>query len=138
MWKTPFLRHRCLVPADGFYEWKAIDPKTKQPYAFSMADDCPFAFGGLWDAWKDPANNQWLQSFTIVTTDPNKLTAKVHNRMPLIIEPNDYDRWLARGHADQPPIDLLRSLSAEVMKKREVHKDVGNVRNNRPELLTSA
>jgi putative SOS response-associated peptidase YedK len=54
MWRVPFQRRRCLVPADGFYEWKKIDPKTKQPYAFAMTDGEPFAFAGLWDVWKEP------------------------------------------------------------------------------------
>jgi putative SOS response-associated peptidase YedK len=74
MWRLPFQRRRCLVPADGFYEWKKIDAKTKQPYAFSMSDGAPFAFAGLWDAWKDPGQGGWLQSFTIITTTPNELT----------------------------------------------------------------
>ncbi len=74
MWRVPFKRRRCLIPADGFYEWKKIDEKSKQPYAFSMKDGEPFAFAGLWDAWRDPAaDNNWLQSFTIITTDPNEL-----------------------------------------------------------------
>jgi len=78
MWHGPFLRHRCLVPADGFYEWETLDPKTKQPYAFTMRSGQPFAFGGVWDAWKEP-DGGWLQSFAIITIDPNELTATVHN-----------------------------------------------------------
>jgi putative SOS response-associated peptidase YedK len=77
MWHIPFQRRSCLIPADGFYEWKKVDAKTKQPFAFSMSDDAPFAFAGLWDAWKDPAQDQWLQSFIIITTTPNELTATV-------------------------------------------------------------
>ena len=77
LWRGPFERRRCLVPADGFYEWKRLDSKTKQPYAFGLKDAVPFAFAGLWDAWKDPANGDWLQTFSIITTDPNEVTAIV-------------------------------------------------------------
>jgi putative SOS response-associated peptidase YedK len=136
-WRVPFARRRCLVPADGFYEWKKLDAKTRQPFGFSMADGQPFAFGGLWDAWKEP-DGGWLQSFSIITTDPNELTATVHNRMPLIVPPKDYERWLSREEGERPPVDLLRPFPAEEMKAEEVSKDVGNVRNNHPELLNSA
>ncbi len=71
-WRAPFERRRCLVVADAFYEWKKLDPKTKQPYSFMMRDESPFAFAGLWDAWKEP-DGGWLQSFSIVTTDANEL-----------------------------------------------------------------
>jgi putative SOS response-associated peptidase YedK len=66
MWRVPFQRRRCLVPADGFYEWKKIDPKTKQPYAFAVTDREPFAFAGLWDSWKEP-DGGWLQSYSILS-----------------------------------------------------------------------
>lgn len=120
MWRGPFKKRRCLVPADGFYEWKTIDKKTKQPYAFELRDHAPLAFAGLWDAWrdpKDPAGN-WLQSFTIVTTEANELVSGLHNRMPVILEPKDYDRWLERD-AERPPVDLLRPLPAEEMESKE-------------------
>jgi putative SOS response-associated peptidase YedK len=136
-WRGPFQRRRCLVPADGFYEWKKLDPKTRQPYAFGMADGTPFAFAGLWDGWKDP-DGGWLQSYSIITTTPNELTATVHNRMPVILEPMDYNRWLERVDGEQPPVDLLRRFPAAEMVAKEAHKDVGNVKNNHPELLNSA
>jgi putative SOS response-associated peptidase YedK len=138
MWHIPFQRRRCLIPADGFYEWKKLDEKTKQPYAFSMRDNAQFAFAGLWDAWKDSAQNQWLQSFTIITTTPNELTAQVHNRMPAILHPDDYEEWLMRVDGESPPTNLLRPFPADEMSANEAHKDVGNVRNNHPELLNSA
>lgn len=137
LWRDPFERRRCLVPADGFYEWKKLDAKTKQPYAFSMRDGAPFAFAGLWDAWKGPAGG-WLQSFTIITTTPNELTSLVHNRMPVILHPENYEEWLMRVDGEAPPDDLLRPYPAEEMVAKEAHKDVGNVKNNHPELLNSA
>jgi putative SOS response-associated peptidase YedK len=136
LWRVPFERHRCLVPADGFYEWKKLDAKTKQPYSFSMQDGAPFAFAGLWDAWKGPAGG-WLQSFTIITTTPNDLTRTVHNRMPVILHPEDYEEWLMRVDGAKPPAHLLRPYPAEEMVSKEAHKDVGNVKNNHPELLNS-
>jgi putative SOS response-associated peptidase YedK len=145
MWRVPFQRRRCLVPADGFYEWKKLDPKTKQPYAFAIADGEPFAFAGLWDAWKDPKGGGWLQSYSIITTEANELMEPVHNRMPVILKPADYTRWLARdprstqglGHGDLP-IDLLRPYDADAMKAAPCNPKVGNVRNNGPEMLNSA
>lgn len=69
-----------------------------------MRDDQPFAFAGLWDVWKDPADGTWLQTFAVITTDPNALTAEVHDRMPVIVHPGDYDRWLERGTWNSRPL----------------------------------
>lgn len=126
-----------MVP-DSSYEWKKLDPKTKQPYAFTLSDGQPFAFAGLWDAWKDSANGEWLQTFAIITTDPNELTAEVHNRMPVILHPKDYDRWLERGRGVQPPVDLLRPYEAAEMVAAPANAKVGSVKNNGPEMLKSA
>jgi putative SOS response-associated peptidase YedK len=130
MWRVPFQRRRCLIPADGFYEWKKLDQKTKQPYAFGMRSGEPFAFAGVWDAWKDPATEDWLQSFSVITTGPNELTVTVHNRMPVILEPTNYERWLGRADVERPPVDLLRPYQADEMTAHPVDPRVGNVRNN--------
>jgi putative SOS response-associated peptidase YedK len=147
LWRIPFARRRCLIPADGFYEWKKLDSKSRQPWAFSLADGQPFAFAGIWDAWKDPAvaegpsngPDPWLQSFTIITTTPNPLTATVHDRMPAILEPRDYARWLSREESDPAhlPIDLLRPFPADQMTAHRAHPDIGNVRNNHPNSSTA-
>jgi putative SOS response-associated peptidase YedK len=134
MWRLPFERRRCLIPADGFYEWKTITPKMKQPYAFVLKSGEPLAFGGVYDNWKDPVSGNWLQSFAIITTDPNELTATVHDRMPAILRPSEYDRWLARNDAGRPPVDLLRPYDADKMEAHPVDPRVGNVRNNEPGL----
>jgi putative SOS response-associated peptidase YedK len=87
------MRHRrCLIPADGFYEWKKIG-KQKQPYFIRRPDDKPFAFAGLWDRWTDPEGRP-LETCTILTTDANELLRPLHNRMPVIVEPADYAAWL--------------------------------------------
>ncbi len=135
-WRTPFRKRRCLVPADGFYEWKRIDEKSKQPFAFQMASREPFAFAGLWDGWKAP-DGSWLQSYSIITTDANELMARIHNRMPVILHPKDHDRWLAREN-EQLPIDLLRPYEAGEMSSAPCNPQVGNVKNNGPEMLDSA
>jgi putative SOS response-associated peptidase YedK len=131
-------RRRCLVPADAFYEWQRINSKTKRPFAFAMQDGKPYAFAGLWERWK-PKEGEPLETFTILTTDPNELAERVHDRMPVILDPKDYSRWMEpadSGDPARPPVDLLRPYRAEKMRSWPVHERVGNVRNNDPELLT--
>lgn len=128
-------RRRCLVPAEWFYEWKKTGETTKLPYAIGLKDGSPFAFAGLWDRWKDKATGQELQTYTIITTDPNELTEPIHNRMPVILKRQDYDRWLELGEPSHLPTDLLRPYSANEMKAWEVGKAVGNTRNNDPSLV---
>ena len=130
-------RRRCLVPADAFYEWQRIDAKTKHPFAFAMASGEPYAFAGLWESWqpKEQADAPPLETFTILTTDPNALMEPVHNRMPVILQPKDYDRWLDPCDPARLPIDLLRPYPAERMRAWPVSDRIGNVRNNDPELL---
>ena len=128
-------RRRCLVPADGFYEWQKLDAKTKQPYAISLTDGSPLAFAGLWERWTDKATNELLETYTIITTEPNELTATIHNRMPVILAPKDYERWMAPADPAQLPVDLLRPFDADAMTTWKVSASVGNVRNNVPELL---
>ena len=130
-------KRRCLVPADAFYEWQRIDPKNKRPFAFAMKSGEPFAFAGLWDRWQGK-DNETLETFTILTTDPNELMEPVHNRMPVIVEPKDYERWLDPETNDRPPVDLLRPYSAERMRSWPVDQRVGNVRNNDAALLEPA
>jgi putative SOS response-associated peptidase YedK len=110
MWQRAFERHRCLVPADAFFEWQKLRPRNNPKFAFTVNDRMPFAFAGLWSAWKDPANGYWLQSFTVLTTDANETMQSVHHRMPVILQPRDYGRWLSRDVSLQPPLDLLRPL----------------------------
>ena len=83
---------RCLIPANGFYEWKRTG-KTKQPYCFELNEGELFAFAGLWDGWKDP-NGNWIRTCSILTTTPNAVTSAVHDRMPVILDPVGYDLWL--------------------------------------------
>lgn len=146
LWKRLFERHRCLVPADGFYEWKKLEAMNakgkaklvRKPFAFTLRDDLPFAFAGLWDAWRDPETDEWLQSFAIITTEANELMEPVHDRMPVILDPKDFDRWLDRSPQHQPPVDLLRPYDADAMQAAAANALVGNPRNNGPEMLEAA
>jgi putative SOS response-associated peptidase YedK len=124
---------RCLVLADGFYEWQKVSPKQKQPYNFGMADDSMFAFAGLWERWKDPGRGI-VESCTILTTEPNFLVAGVHNRMPAILRSEDYDHWLDPGITDPARVaDLLAPFDPRQMKKYPVSTRVGAVKNDDPE-----
>jgi putative SOS response-associated peptidase YedK len=135
-------KRRCLVPTDAFYEWQRLDAKHKQPYAIALKSGEPYALAGLWESWKQQEGPP-LETFTILTTDPNELMQSIHNRMPVILEPRDYERWLDSGGSNggdpaRPPVDLLRPYPAEKMQAWQVGQRVGNVRNNDPELLEQA
>ncbi len=136
-WREPFKKRRCLIPANCFYEWPKEGEAPKQPYAFELANANPFAFAGLWDAWKDK-DGHWLQSFAIVTTEANELMARIHPRMPVILHPRDYDRWLDIDETERLPIDLLRPYESEEMEVYEANPKVNNVRNNGPEMMRRA
>jgi putative SOS response-associated peptidase YedK len=122
--RDAFRRRRCLVAADGFYEWKKTGAKTKQPYYFHTKDDRPFGFAGLWESCGE------LESCTILTTTPNELCATVHDRMPVILSPADYDRWLDPAVTDAAELQsLLDAYPAEEMLATPVSTHVNNVRN---------
>lgn len=128
-------RRRCLVPADLFFEWQKVDAKTKQPYAIGLQDGSLIAFAGLWETWKDKTTGETKETFTIITTDPNEVMQGLHDRMPVMLQPKDYTRWMAPADPAQLPVDLLRPFPAEDMKAWKVGQDVGNVRNNRRALV---
>jgi putative SOS response-associated peptidase YedK len=135
--REAFKYRRCLVPADAFYEWQKLDAKTKQPFAIAMKDGKPHALAGLWERWKDRKAGTELLTFTIITTDPNEIVQPLHDRMPVIIPERDYDRWL-KPDPERPPIDLLRPFDADKMTTWRVDKAVGDVKNDRPELIEPA
>jgi putative SOS response-associated peptidase YedK len=130
-------KRRCLVPSDAFYEWQRLDAKNKQAYAIALKSGEPYAFAGLWESWK-PQEGPPLETFTILTTDPNELMQPIHNRMPVILEARDHERWLDPGDPTHPPVDLLRPYPVEKMQAWQVSERVGNVRFNDPELLEPA
>ena len=136
-WREPMKKRRCIIPAHAFFEWEKAGKPPKQPYAFELANGNPIGFAGLWDAWKDK-DGHWLQSFAIVTTEANELMARIHPRMPVILRPRDYDRWLDRDETERLPLDLLRPFESEEMDMFAANPKVGNVRNNGPELMRAA
>jgi putative SOS response-associated peptidase YedK len=125
---------RCLVVADGFYEWQT-EGKNKTPMYITLQEGQPFAFAGLWDLWKSPDGRQ-VQSCTIITTEPNELMASIHNRMPAILRPKTYEDWLNPQLRDEQVLThLLQPYPAELMKARAVSKLVNNPRNDTAEIL---
>lgn len=135
VFREAFKRRRCLVPADGFYEWQPIGRKTKQPFAFALKDGSLFALAGVFDVWKDKRTGQALFSYSVITTDPNELLEPFHNRMPVILRPADYERWIAAAEPHQLPVDLLRPYPDELMTAWKIGPAVGNVKNDDPGLI---
>lgn len=134
MFRQAMERRRCLVPADGFYEWQGAKP-PKQPYFIHMRNDRPFAFGGLWERWRESEDAEPLDTFTLLTTPPNGLMRPIHDRMPVILDPSDYDRWLDQGVGAAGVADLLKPYPSEEMEAYRVSTRVNNVRNEGPELI---
>ena len=107
---------RCLIPADGFYEWERVG-KTKQPYCFEVGGAELFAFAGIWDRWKDPSGI-WVKTCTILTTTPNAVTAAIHDRMPVILDLDSYDLWLDPGMQDASAAsEMLKPYRAQFMRR---------------------
>jgi putative SOS response-associated peptidase YedK len=162
-WRESFKRRRCLIPADGFYEWSerpaspslgalhvsASPPapsrqraarKVRQPYAVSLPGGAMMAIAGLWDAWKEPKRSpqevdRWLQSFALITTEANAAMAAIHSRMPLILPEKDWEQWLDRDPSQPTPLHLLRSAAPPELCIQPCSSALGNVRNHGPELL---
>ena len=132
-----FARRRCLIPADGFYEWQR-NGKTRQPYYFQMKDEAAFAFAGLWDSWRNPSNEfstAAVTSCAIITTSPNELLATIHDRMPVILSPADYDRWLHEDARLDELRELLAPFPADEMKSFPVSAEVNHARAEGPQLV---
>jgi putative SOS response-associated peptidase YedK len=130
--RAAFRRRRCLVPVDGFYEWKQIG-KGKQPYLISMADGSPFAFAGLWEYWQGSDGSE-IESCTILTTEPNELMASLHNRMPVILAREDYTEWLTPTAESEPKaagrlLHLLRPFPDEQLHAYAVSRYVNSPAN---------
>lgn len=128
--RDAFKRRRCLVVADGFFEWRR-DGKEKWPHLIRLKGGGPFAFAGLWSTWRSPEGED-VESYTIMTTEPNELMARIHNRMPVILGQDDHDRWL---DLDADAVDVLKPCPADWLEAYPVDKRVGNVRNNDPDLI---
>jgi len=144
--RDPFRSRRCLVPADGFYEWTK-QGKQKSPFCFSLADDSIFAFAGIWDRWANPnwgnpnkrnpnqtnPDQEWLETCSIITTSANALLSGIHDRMPVILQRDDYDLWLDPGFKKVDDLrDLLKPFPADAMRHYQVSTRVNSVKNDDP------
>jgi putative SOS response-associated peptidase YedK len=134
--RSAFRRRRCLIPADGFFEWKSVsDQKTKIPMYIKLKSSLPFAFAGLWEIWSSPDGSQ-IYSCTIITTQPNHLMESIHNRMPVILHPTDYQVWLDPN--EQTPesfVHLFRPYPAEEMAAYPVSRIVNSPQADIPECI---
>jgi putative SOS response-associated peptidase YedK len=135
--REAFKRRRCIIPADGFYEWRREGSK-KQPFFFRMRDERPFGFAGLWEHWEGDGGRV-VNSCTILTTEANELLQPVHDRMPVILHPDDYELWLA-GDARELGLvkEMLRPYPAEEMIGYAVGASVNSPRNQGAELIERA
>lgn len=128
---------RCLVITDGFYEWKKLDAKgkEKQPYAIGMSDEKEMVLAGLWSKWKNPLSGEEVLSCTVLTCGANEAMAEIHHRMPVILNENDWPKWLGEEPAtEEELLALLRPCPNEWLKIWPVDKRVGNVKNTGREL----
>ncbi len=133
-----FRRRRCIVPADGFYEWQR-DGSARRAFYIRRGDGAPLALAGLWSGWRDPVGDAVRRTFTILTTTPNERIARIHDRMPVILEPADWSLWLDPTLTDVGELHgLLRPATGEPLEIRRVGPLVNNVRNDGPGLIAPA
>ncbi|MDH3588561.1 MAG: SOS response-associated peptidase [Gammaproteobacteria bacterium] len=138
-YKDPFRKRRCIVPANGFYEWKK-QGSVKQPYFIGLGGDEPFGMAGLWARWRDKENDdERLETFTIVTTTPNETVAPIHNRMPVVLSPEHFDKWLAPDNDDINSLQqiLVSSVATDRFTIWPVSRKVNNTRNDDPGLVVA-
>lgn len=138
--RDAFEKRRCLIPADGFYEWRMEDG-AKQPFRIGMKGGAPFAFAGLWERWCAPAastgiaEGEIVETFTIITTVANDKLRPIHARMPVILSPETFDRWLDAANDTAPLLSFLGPYPADPMAFYRVGTTVNNVRNDDPSCI---
>jgi putative SOS response-associated peptidase YedK len=132
--KNLMATHRCIVPMDGFYEWKT-EGKIKTPFRIVTTDQDIFSAAGLWDIWHVPDTGEIIRSFTVITTPPNRMMEKIHDRMPAILLPENEKLWLDTELKPDEALQLIIPYPAECMDAYEVSAKVNNVRANDPSLI---
>jgi putative SOS response-associated peptidase YedK len=136
--RDSFRRRRCIVPADGFYEWQRSGG-ARRPFLIQRTDGAPLALAGLWSGWRHPQTEQLIRTFTIVTTSANHALSPIHDRMPVVLEPKDWSRWLDTTTDDIEELHgLLVPAPDDELLMYPVRPLVNNVRNNGPELIEPA
>jgi putative SOS response-associated peptidase YedK len=134
-YRDAFRHRRCLIPAEGFYEWKPLH-KGKQPYYIHRKDGQTMAFAGLWERWKDRESGEVINSCTIIVTDANELMRPIHDRMPVIVPPDDFERWLETGAGEALDLlALLRPAASDGLEAYCVSKAVNSPKNEGRELI---
>lgn len=146
--RQAFKKRRCLIPADGFYEWQTLGPRQKQPWLIHQADFAPFAMAGLWECWKPPgaaepqdsaepsaAEHDFLISCTILTTHANSDMQPLHDRMPVILQPHQYETWLSDDSSPQQRLDLLQPLPDGILSRYPVSTLVNKPGNDSEECV---
>jgi putative SOS response-associated peptidase YedK len=132
--RDAYVRRRCLIPVDNFFEWKAsTGPGIKQPYAIAMRSGEAFALAGVWENWKRPGTEEWVRTFAIVTCPANDLMAGIHDRMPVIVPPESYDHWLST--LDPDPRGLLAPYPSAPMTMWPISVRVNKVDNDDAQIL---
>jgi putative SOS response-associated peptidase YedK len=130
--RTAFSKRRCLILASGFYEWD----KEKKPHYISLKGQKIFAFAGLWEEWNDKESGEKIKTCTIITCEPNNFMKKIHRRMPVILNSEDYEEWLNSDNKDLDILSLLlKPIDSSLMKEHEVSKDVGSPKNQGEDLI---
>ena len=136
VFRNAFMRRRCLIPADGFYEWKRLDGGARLPHYIRGTSGEPLAMAGLWSSWHDPASGERIRSCAIITTRPNDLMRPIHDRMPAMVPRSDWEAWLDPGHADLAALSGLLGPAAEgMLTVYPVSTIVNDVRNNLAECV---
>jgi putative SOS response-associated peptidase YedK len=133
--RSAFRHRRCLVPADGFYEWRR-EGEIRQPFRIGMKGGAPFAFAGLWESWTGQEDGTAIETFTIITTNANRRLLPIHARMPVILAPEAYDTWLDVGpRTAEPALAILRPFREDPMAFYRVSTHVNSPRNDDPNCL---
>ena len=133
--RDSFLKRRCLIPADGFFEWQRL-PKGKLPHYIYRQDAKPLALAGLWANWKDSETDQWVRSCTIITGQPNPMVGKLHDRMPVVLPEETWAEWLNRDNQERGDVENLLAVYPEsLMAEHPVSTLVNKVANNYPECI---
>lgn len=132
--KGSFQKRRCLIPADGFYEWKKLGKKTKIPYRFTLRDEDMFAFAGIWEEY-ETVSGESQHTFLILTTTPNEVVSEVHDRMPVILNRSQEKKWLDKYSSEEDLLKMLNPYPSEQMISFTVSPMVNSVQNDSPGII---
>ncbi len=136
-WKQKFEQRRCLIPVSGFYDWLHLSKDNKVPYKAYVPGEPMFSLAGIWDTWTNRATGEVVRGFAIITSPPNELWGKIHDRMPVILKPEAYENWLSPATSPKDAYSLLEIFPAEKMAYREFSKAMSRNTNKNEEEMVS-